>query len=1379
MHSSRWACKGALGVLLFAATAWGQVQELPVIGQIGGGSRTISVSGNYAFLGDGPKIDILDISNPSSPMLVGQYVVPAGLFVADVYATGGRIYVATGKMVVGYATLLIVVDVTDPSNPVEMGSHSMFGNAHGVFVSGRYAYIASRSPLPGGGGIPGSSGLRIVDISNPSSPIEVGFWPSVGQVYCVYVAGSYAFVGGDHYPTSTTGTLRIIDISDPSNPVEVGFRDVPAQVSGITVVGSHAYLASYNAGLRIIDVENPNDPVEIGSLLLGIASDVSVDGNLAYVSNDTGGLLIIDVTDNANPIEAGFYLTGARAYSAAIFDGHAYVADESGLRVVDVSNPSSPIGIGAFSTPGAPQDVFVVGDKAYTASGGAGLHVIDVSEPRLPKEIAFLDVPGDMLRDVFLSGNYAYTIAGGGWLRVIDISNSTNLIEVGSCFTSSYPYEVVAAGSYVYIASVDVGLQVFDVAVPANPVEVGFFDAPGANGVFVEGNYAYIAQQQSGPTNVQGTVLILDISDPTAIAEVGAYIVPNNAFFGVYVLGNYAYVAASQLRILDVSNPTSPSEISILGLATGGPRGVLVSGRYAYVASHGGGLSVVDVTNPSTPIEVANSIVIGHAFGLSLRNFAYVAGEVGGGLSIVAVPPPAPSVDALPRFINGNTLTVTGAAVAGSFVTAGGGLIPVFQQLEEGATAFSIDVPLRQEADNVLSVTTMNEFGLVSLPAIRVIHEGDAFPATVESVTALAITPAPAPDVSVNGTLAFAAEATFSDSSTAFVTEFLEVPIGAGVTDGGGWEELVNGELITAGGLYVNTKTGAAQIRANVTQTNGPQVFSNVVTVNDGAKTEGGKADMGVIAGRVSDELTGQGLGLPEEIARVLGFAPYSSTLLAQTQVLQPTGDYAFLLNEGNYDFQGTSANYRPLLVRAGQAISGVPGAYTGHIDDARPLEQDFALRREDFEPPLVTFIEPVPGQVVGAPEVGITAIVFDELSELTTAELIVNGEASNILPAISLEGFYRNVWPMQPGANTVRIRAVDSEGNETLTPEISTTSSFVPLELTAAVPVSRTQIQVSFNGDVPGDDALDPAHYRVVNASQVPLTVTAVTRLSLTEFLLTTAQQTPGATYTVSVWGINDEFGFLVRVSVTEEFVGTSVTPADSDGDGMPNDWETANGTNPAVNDASADPDADGLANLQEFNRRTLPLDADTDNDALNDGPEVNTHNTDPLRFDTDRDLMPDGWEVAHGLNPLVIDATSDLDGDRLSNITEYRLGTDPSDTDSDNDGLSDGREHNIYGTDPLVADTDGDGLSDGAEIAAGYNPLQDSRVRVDLRPVVQGVVVRVGVKREGAAVELLQVGQAVRVGVRGGVVDSRVRPVRCLPVVWHAVAVTVRGSD
>jgi IS30 family transposase len=61
----------------------------------------------------------------------------------------------------------------------------------------------------------------------------------------------------------------------------------------------------------------------------------------------------------------------------------------------------------------------------------------------------------------------------------------------------------------------------------------------------------------------------------------------------------------------------------------------------------------------------------------------------------------------------------------------------------------------------------------------------------------------------------------------------------------------------------------------------------------------------------------------------------------------------------------------------------------------------------------------------------------------------------------------------------------------------------------------------------------------------------------------------------------------------------------------------------------------------------------------------------------DEDNDDMQDDWESDHGLNPANgDDATLDGDIDQLSNLEEFRDGTDPQLDDTDSDGLKDGFE-------------------------------------------------------------------------------------------------------
>jgi hypothetical protein len=196
-----------------------------------------------------------------------------------------------------------------------------------------------------------------------------------------------------------------------------------------------------------------------------------------------------------------------------------------------------------------------------------------------------------------------------------------------------------------------------------------------------------------------------------------------------------------------------------------------------------------------------------------------------------------------------------------------------------------------------------------------------------------------------------------------------------------------------------------------------------------------------------------------------------------------------------------------------------------------------------------------------------------------------------------------------------------------------------------------------------------------------------------------------------------------------------------DSDRDSMVDTWETKFFGNLAKN-GTADTDADGLTDLEEFEFNGNPLKADTDSDRLRDVDEAKVYgtalsipdtdgdgasdyieitwwgvnwNTDPdrdgltmaLDYDSDNDGIPDGWEIERFLHPGMNDAKIDSDGDGLTNIEEYRHNTWPKKADSDGDGISDGEEVNTRGTNPLKADSDGDGLPDGLELLHSALPL------------------------------------------------------------------------
>ncbi len=335
----------------------------------------VSKFGNFVLVSeDIAGLEIFDISDPTNPTL--QAFIPAEGCFYDVKPYGSRIFAAAGsKGIKSFTnTLPNINKITETSGGYLLevfpyngyifaaagtsgglriydtvslnlvGYYDTPGAAKGVFVSGNYAFVAD-----------GLYGVRIIDISDVTNPVEVSYYDSPGVAHKVYVLGNLMFVADG--PEG----LRIVDITDPLFPVEISHYNTPGNAMGIYVEYPYAFIADGgSSGIRVIDISNPYVPYEISQYTTpGEAKDVYYRSGYIYVADGVGGLRVLNASFLPSIFEIGYYDTPWSASSVILdISNRIYVADlSSGFMVLGLANFTG------ISESGTPDYVAIGGGK--------------------------------------------------------------------------------------------------------------------------------------------------------------------------------------------------------------------------------------------------------------------------------------------------------------------------------------------------------------------------------------------------------------------------------------------------------------------------------------------------------------------------------------------------------------------------------------------------------------------------------------------------------------------------------------------------------------------------------------------------------------------------------------------------------------------------------------------------------------------------------------------------------------------------------------------------------------------------------------------------------------------------------------------------------
>ena len=149
------AAAGVLVAWLTAADLSAGTLSVRPVGQWGGWSKAVAISGNRAYLSCGPRLIVLDVSQPAQPVFLGQSE-PLGDVIEAVVVSGHHAYVAA------YDAGIVTIDVLNPAAPVATSRANINAHCQSVFVTGDRLYSAQMN-----------NGMTVFSLANPAVPLPI------------------------------------------------------------------------------------------------------------------------------------------------------------------------------------------------------------------------------------------------------------------------------------------------------------------------------------------------------------------------------------------------------------------------------------------------------------------------------------------------------------------------------------------------------------------------------------------------------------------------------------------------------------------------------------------------------------------------------------------------------------------------------------------------------------------------------------------------------------------------------------------------------------------------------------------------------------------------------------------------------------------------------------------------------------------------------------------------------------------------------------------------------------------------------------------------------------------------------------------------------
>jgi hypothetical protein len=525
----------------------------------------IRVVDNYAYLASSFPIHdgwmaIIDISIPSTPFVVGQYHVNNAI--EDLVIDGHYAYLPTVDIdsYLGFLeAYLHIIDITNPASPILIGHYAGIGEFKDLQISGKYLYIAGHDyEDPYNSYSDYYYYLLILDVSRGISPKKVGKIRLSSRVDTIGLRpdNKYAYLTSGSFDSG----MYVVDISRPSSPVEVN-KIAGICAEEIVIKDGYIYGVNRAEGLKIYDISNAVTPTlswKTAASSLDCAYLAAVRGDYAYVFACLDNMYIYDISDPTHPVEKRIHHIGGYTRDIKLSGNYAYlVLGYSGLMVMDISKPTNPVVVGNYPVSNA-WGVYVNGNYAYIAGGEGGFYIIDISNPASPIQVGNWSwVNGNNYTcGVYVRDNYAYLADSNHGLIVLDIGNPANPTLLYSD-SNLRVHHVFIKDDYLYIDKYFEGFNIYNVSDPANPRLVKTISLTLTGDLVINQDKAFAPSRSD--------ITVYDISNPSSAADfpvIGKFHNKKN-IDSICVVNNLIYAAGERFTILEFSAAPALPRISL------------------------------------------------------------------------------------------------------------------------------------------------------------------------------------------------------------------------------------------------------------------------------------------------------------------------------------------------------------------------------------------------------------------------------------------------------------------------------------------------------------------------------------------------------------------------------------------------------------------------------------------------------------------------------------------------------------------------------------------------------------------------------------------------------------------------------------------------